>query len=153
MRGMLQDFLPGWRIAYFSMEIALRAEIPSYSGGLGVLAGDTVRTAADLEVPMVAVSLVSRRGYFRQTIDAQGRQVEHPDPWEPERFAAPLEAKVTVPCEGRRVWVGGWRSASALVSPKLWDRFVFPYLHQMVTALADIQAAVDEALSRLPVVS
>ena len=108
MRGMLQDFLPGWRIAYFSMEIALRAEIPSYSGGLGVLAGDTVRTAADLEVPMVAVSLVSRRGYFRQTIDAQGRQVEQPDPWDPERFAAPLEAKVTVPCEGRRLWVGGW---------------------------------------------
>ncbi len=105
---MLQDFLPELRIAYFSMEIALRAEIPSYSGGLGVLAGDTVRTAADLEVPMVAVSLVSRRGYFRQAIDAQGRQVEHPDPWTPERFATPLEAKVTVPCEGRRVWVGGW---------------------------------------------
>ena len=105
---MLEDFLPEPRIAYFSMEIALRAEIPSYSGGLGVLAGDTMRTAADLELPMVAVSLVSRRGYFRQAIDAQGRQVEHPDPWEPERFATPLEAKVTVPCEGRRIWVGGW---------------------------------------------
>ncbi|TAK87474.1 MAG: alpha-glucan family phosphorylase [Betaproteobacteria bacterium] len=105
---MLEDFLPQPRIAYFSMEIGLQAEIPTYSGGLGVLAGDTLRTAADLELPMVAVSLVSRRGYFRQTIDAQGRQVEQPDPWEPARFATPLEAKITVPCEGRRIWVGGW---------------------------------------------
>jgi starch phosphorylase len=105
---MLNDYLRGPRIAYFSMEIGLRSEIPTYSGGLGVLAGDVLRTAADLELPMVGVSLVSRRGYFRQTIDAQGRQVEHPDPWDPARFAAPLEAKVTVPCEGRRLWVGGW---------------------------------------------
>jgi starch phosphorylase len=105
---MLDDFLHQPRIAYFSMEIGLQADIPTYSGGLGVLAGDTLRTAADLELPMVAVSLVSRRGYFRQSVDAQGRQVEHPDPWEPERFASPLEAKVTVPCEGRRLWVGGW---------------------------------------------
>jgi len=105
---MLDDFLHQPRIAYFSMEIGLQADIPTYSGGLGVLAGDTLRTAADLELPMVAVSLVSRRGYFRQSVDAQGRQVEHPDPWEPERFATPLEAKVTVPCEGRRIWVGGW---------------------------------------------
>jgi starch phosphorylase len=105
---VLQGFLRAPRIAYFSMEIGLQAEIPTYSGGLGMLAGDVLRTAADLELPMVAVSLVSRRGYFRQTIDAQGRQVEHPDPWEPARFAAPLEAKVTVPCEGRRLWVGGW---------------------------------------------
>ena len=105
---MLDDFLSDSRIAYFSMEIGLQADIPTYSGGLGVLAGDTLRTAADLELPMVAVSLVSRRGYFRQAIDAQGRQVEQPDPWEPQRFATPLEAKVTVPCEGRRLWVGGW---------------------------------------------
>ncbi len=105
---MLHDYLLGPRIAYFSMEIGLQPEMPTYSGGLGMLAGDVLRTAADLELPMVAVSLVSRRGYFRQTIDAQGRQVEHPDPWDPARFAAPLEAKVTVPCEGRRLWVGGW---------------------------------------------
>lgn len=102
------SFISQPRIAYFSMEIALRAEIPTYSGGLGVLAGDTIRSAADLEVPMVAVSLVSRRGYFRQEIDSQGRQLEHPDPWDPSRWATPLEAKVTVPCEGRNVWVGGW---------------------------------------------
>jgi glycogen phosphorylase len=105
---MQDNFTREPRIAYFSMEIALRAEIPTYAGGLGVLAGDTIRTAADLELPLVAVSLVCRRGYFRQTIDPQGRQVEHPDPWDPAQYATPLEAKVTVPCEGRNIWVSGW---------------------------------------------
>ena len=51
------------RIAYFSMEIGLSAEIPTYAGGLGILAGDTIRAAADLGVPMVAVTLVHRAGY------------------------------------------------------------------------------------------
>ena len=60
---MLDEFIHEPRIAYFSMEIALRNEIPTYSGGLDVLAGDTLRSAADLELPMVAVTLVSRRGY------------------------------------------------------------------------------------------
>ena len=105
---MPERFIHQSRIAYFSMEIALRSEIPSYSGGLGVLAGDSIRSAADLSLPMVAVTLVSRRGYFQQELDPNGRQTEHPDPWEPSRWATPLEAKITVPCEGRNVWVGGW---------------------------------------------
>ncbi|HWO99703.1 MAG TPA: alpha-glucan family phosphorylase [Methylococcus sp.] len=105
---MLDEFLHEPRIAYFSMEIALRSEIRIYSGGLGVLAGDTLRSAADLEIPMVAVTLVSREGYFRQEIDAQGRQVEHPDSWRPQEWATPLGAKVAVTIEGRTVWVGCW---------------------------------------------
>jgi starch phosphorylase len=104
---MLESFLGVRRIAYFSMEIALRAEIPTYSGGLGVLAGDTVRSAADLELPLVAVSLVSRAGYFRQEI-AGGRQIEHPDTWQPAHWAQPLPAKIAVEIERRDVWVGGW---------------------------------------------
>ena len=72
------------KIAYFSMEIALADEWPTYSGGLGVLAGDTVRSAADGGVPMVAVSLVHRQGYFRQRLDADGRQTEEPAAWSPE---------------------------------------------------------------------
>src|SRR5690606_28741835 len=92
----------------FSMEIALRSEIPTYSGGLGVLAGDTLRSAADLDLPLVAVTLVSRHGYFRQEIDDRGRQVELDDPWDPAAFAEPLPAKVSVGIEGGRVWVGGW---------------------------------------------
>jgi starch phosphorylase len=57
-------------IAYFSMEIALDEGMPTYSGGLGVLAGDTLRSAADLGVPMVGVTLLHRKGYFRQTVDS-----------------------------------------------------------------------------------
>ena len=105
---MLDEFIHEPRIAYFSMEIALRNEIPTYSGGLGVLAGDTLRSAADLELPMVAVTLVSRRGYFHQEIDTAGRQIEQPDTWEPEQWATPLAAKVALNIEGRQVWVGGW---------------------------------------------
>src|SRR5574340_1198027 len=102
------EFLREERIAYFSMEIALRNEIHTYSGGLGVLAGDTLRSAADLDLPLVAVRLVSRAGYFRQQIDGAGRQQEYPDTWDPAQWAEPLEARVAVPIEGRRVWVGGW---------------------------------------------
>jgi starch phosphorylase len=105
---MLDDFIREPRIAYFSMEIALRNEIPTYSGGLGVLAGDTMRASADLRLPLVGVTLVSRAGYFRQEIDAAGRQVERPDPWEPERWTTPLNAKVAVRIEGREVWIRGW---------------------------------------------
>jgi len=105
---MLDDFIHEPRVAYFSMEIALRNEIPTYAGGLGVLAGDTVRSAADLALPLVAVSLVSRAGYFRQEIDAQGRQVEQPTLWEPREWAQPLDAKIAVPIEGRAVWIGAW---------------------------------------------
>ncbi len=90
------------------MEIALGPDIPTYSGGLGILAGDTMRSAADLELPMVAVTLASRMGYFRQEIDAQGRQVEHPEPWQPERHAHRLSAGVALRIGGRVVWVGGW---------------------------------------------
>ncbi|HTS52922.1 MAG TPA: alpha-glucan family phosphorylase [Burkholderiales bacterium] len=105
---MQTEFLTESRIAFFTMEIALRDEIPTYAGGLGILAGDTVRSAADLDVPLVAVSLISRAGYFRQEIDAQGRQLEHDESWSPQRFARPLEAKVAIPIEGREVWVRSW---------------------------------------------
>lgn len=105
---MLEAFIHSPRVAYFSMEIALRNEIPTYAGGLGVLAGDMVRSAADLMLPMVAISLVSRAGYFRQRIDEQGRQQELPDYWQPELWAKPLDAKVAVTIEGRAVWVSAW---------------------------------------------
>jgi len=95
------------RIAYFLMEIALANDIPTYSGGLGILAGDTMRSAADLSLPFVAVSFVSRAGYFKQEIDAAGRQIEHPAVWDPAGSAIPLEARIVVNIEGRDVCVGG----------------------------------------------
>jgi glycogen phosphorylase len=104
----IDDFTGEPRTAYFSMEIALRSDIPTYAGGLGVLAGDVVRTAADLELPLVAVTLVSREGYFRQTIDAQGWQIETADAWNPADHCLPLNAAVAISIEGRPVWVCGW---------------------------------------------
>lgn len=78
MNHSLESFIHEPRIAYFSMEIALRSEIPTYSGGLGVLAGDTLRSAADLGIPLVGVTLVSREGYFHQSIDPTRRQWSTP---------------------------------------------------------------------------
>jgi len=96
-------------VAYFSMEIALEPEIPTYAGGLGVLAGDSIRSAADLGIAMVAVSLVHRRGYFVQKLDATGRQTEDPVDWAPERMLEALPLRVHVEIEGRPVAVTGWR--------------------------------------------
>ncbi|HKP64182.1 MAG TPA: alpha-glucan family phosphorylase [Polyangiales bacterium] len=97
------------RIAYFSMEIALASDMPTYSGGLGVLAGDTLRSFADLRVPAVAVSLVHRRGYFRQTLETNGTQHEHPAAWEPSARLERLPHTVSVEISGRRVTVGAWQ--------------------------------------------
>jgi glycogen phosphorylase len=105
---MLDEFTRESRVAYFSMEVALREEIPSYAGGLGILAGDTLRSSADLGLPLVGISLVSRAGYFRQQIDAHGNQIEHPALWDPGRWVQPLDAKVAVHLEGRTVWIGAW---------------------------------------------
>src|SRR5580698_5447170 len=97
------------KIAYFSMEIALDPAIPTYGGGLGILAGDMLRSAADLELPMVAVTLAYRKGYFRQRLDAEGNQTEEPDPWEPQNVLHPVEASFTVRIEDRNVAVRAWR--------------------------------------------
>jgi len=80
----------------------------TYSGGLGVLAGDTARSAADLDLPMVFVTLISRQGYVHQEIDADYSQVSHPDPWSPTDWAEPLPHMVAVEIEGRTVWVRPW---------------------------------------------
>ncbi|HVL76993.1 MAG TPA: alpha-glucan family phosphorylase, partial [Noviherbaspirillum sp.] len=106
--AVLDEFLYVPRIAYFTMEIALASGIPTYSGGLGVLAGDTMRSAADLELPMIAVTLVSRAGYFRQEIDAHGNQIEHDDWWNPADHAVPLPARIAVSMDTREVWIGAW---------------------------------------------
>ena len=104
----LAPFIPRTHIAYFSMEIAVRPEMHSYAGGLGVLAGDTARSCADLELHVVFVTLISRAGYFRQRIDAAGRQLEEPDWWEPAKWCVPLDAMVAVSIEGRAVWIRPW---------------------------------------------
>jgi glycogen phosphorylase len=104
----LDPFLRRTHIAYFTMEIALRPEIHSYSGGLGILAGDTARSSADLDLPIVFVTLVSRAGYFRQELDAEGHQTEAADWWEVERWCTPLNAMIAIEIEGKPVWVRPW---------------------------------------------
>jgi glycogen phosphorylase len=95
-------------IAYFSMEIAVDASIPSYSGGLGVLAGDTLRSAADLEVPMVAVTLLHRKGYFRQILEPNGHQREIADEWDPSQHLKQLASTACISLEGRKVAIRAW---------------------------------------------
>ena len=96
-------------VAYFSMEVGVDLAIPTYSGGLGVLAGDTLRAAADLCLPMVGVTLLHRKGYFRQHLCAAGNQSESPAIWSPEQLLKPVHPHVSVIIEGRQVWIRAWR--------------------------------------------
>jgi len=104
----LQETIKGEKIAYFSMEIGLSNEIPTYSGGLGVLAGDTIRSSADLKLPLVAITLVSKKGYFRQEITQDGWQIEHPQEWNPAQFMKLLPVETTVQIQNRNVKIKAW---------------------------------------------
>lgn len=126
------------------MEIGLDAEIPTYSGGLGMLAGDTIRSAADLKIPMVAVSLLHRKGYFYQQFDPSGWQTEQPVAWVVEDLLQELPARAAVTIEGRTVQLRCWKYEVHGVSdhtvPVLlldadleenaeWDRTLTDYLY------------------------
>jgi len=97
------------KVAYFSMEIGLNESIPTYSGGLGILAGDHIKSAADLNIPLVAVTLLYKRGYFIQNINPFGQQEEIYPYFDPRAFMEPLPLKVTVRLAGRDVQVGVWK--------------------------------------------
>ncbi|MDD5614025.1 MAG: glycogen/starch/alpha-glucan phosphorylase, partial [Candidatus Omnitrophica bacterium] len=96
------------KVAYFSMEVGLRPEFSTYSGGLGILAGDTVRSSADLNIALVAVTLVSNKGYFRQEFSQDGWQLEKPDDWQPENFLTLLPERIEVEVEKRPVKIQAW---------------------------------------------
>ena len=96
-------------IAYFSMEIGLEAAIPTYSGGLGVLAADTIRSAADLGIPMVGVTLLHRKGYFYQRLDSNGWQIEEPVRWDVDDFVEEVPERAFVVLEGRKVQLRCWK--------------------------------------------
>ena len=91
------------------MEIGLDPGMPTYAGGLGVLAGDTIRTAADIQLPLVAVTLLYRSGHFFQRLDTRGMQTEEPVKWILEDFLEPLDARAQVEIEGRTVHIRAWR--------------------------------------------
>lgn len=108
IEALIEEITKEPKIAYFSMEIGLTKDIPTYSGGLGVLAGDTIKSAADLRLPLVAVTLLTKKGYFRQILDERGRQLEEPEEWDPSRFMIPLPQRITVEIERRTVYVQAW---------------------------------------------
>jgi starch phosphorylase len=104
----MRSFMEGSKVAYFSMEIGIKSDMPTYSGGLGVLAGDVIRSSADLRIPLVGVTLISRKGYVRQKITPDGRQLEYPEEWEPSNYMRLLPTSTTVEIAGRDVKVGAW---------------------------------------------
>ena len=131
-------------IAYFSMEIAVNPAMPTYSGGLGILAGDTVRSAADLEVPMLAMTLLHRKGYFTQSVDPSGWQRETPADWKVEDYLMELPQRVSVLIENRTVHLRAWQvevpGLSGFTVPVVfldadlpenseWDRTLTHYLY------------------------
>ncbi|MGE5532161.1 MAG: alpha-glucan family phosphorylase [Bacteroidota bacterium] len=97
-------------VAYFSMEVAVNAQIPTYSGGLGILAGDALRAAADLRLRMVGITLLYRKGYLQQHLDPNGYQTETDEQWNPADDLELLPAQVTVQVEGREVKLRAWRT-------------------------------------------
>jgi len=96
------------KIAYFSMEICVDARIPTYSGGLGILAGDMIRSSADLGVSLVGVTLLYKKGYLHQKVGKEGIQQELPEEWNPQDYMQLLPNKILIEIEGRKVWVQAW---------------------------------------------
>lgn len=131
-------------VAYFSMEIAVDPAIPTYSGGLGILAGDSLRSGADLGIPMLGVTLLHRKGYLTQSFDPSGWQHELPVDWNIGAHLAELPQRATVRIEDRMVSVRAWRyeikGGSGHVVPVLfldsdlpensaWDRTLTHFLY------------------------
>ena len=97
-------------VAYFSMEFGLEARLPLYSGGLGVLAGDHLKAAAELGIPLVGVGLFYRGGYFTQGLSPDGRQTETYEALDPEALGLVREpVSVEVELAGETVTAAVWR--------------------------------------------
>ncbi len=104
----MSSFIEGAKVAYFSMEVGINNDMPTYSGGLGVLAGDVVRSSADLRIPLVGVTLLSKKGYLRQKITPDGWQMEYPEEWDPSEFMKLLPDSAIIKIAGRDVKIGVW---------------------------------------------
>jgi len=109
------------KIAYFSMEIGIDENIPTYSGGLGILAGDTIKSCADLNVPIVGITLLSENGYFYQEIDKNGNQIERPMQFSFSSFLKLLPVITIVKIEERdvkiRAWLYQYKGISSYIVP------------------------------------
>ncbi|PSN18219.1 alpha-glucan phosphorylase, partial [filamentous cyanobacterium CCP5] len=125
--------VPGERYAYFSMEFGLTTCMPVYSGGLGVLAGDHLKSASDLGLPLVAVGLLYQEGYFAQYLNADGWQQErypindfYNMPLHPERDGEGNELRIAVEYPGRQVYARIWRVQVGTVPLYLLDTNIEP---------------------------
>ncbi|MFH1173818.1 MAG: alpha-glucan family phosphorylase [archaeon] len=134
-------------VAYFSMEIGIDQNVPTYSGGLGILAGDTLRSCADLNLPVVGITLLYRKGYFRQRLDEDGSQHEEPVQWTPEHVLTKLPNTITLTIEGRTVHVGCWmyeqKGALGQVNPILFLDTNLPENAEYDRAITDILYGFD----------
>ena len=140
----LREYLtaPGWyatdgrehprAIAYFSPEYGITSVLPQYSGGLGILAGDHLKTASDLGVPIIAVGLLYRHGYFTQSLSADGWQMERYPPVDPNGLpltlltradGSPVRVAVPLP-EGRTLHAQVWKAQIGRVPQLLLDSYV-----------------------------
>ena len=97
--------MPNDQIAYFSAEIGISSNLPTYSGGLGVLAGDHIKSAADLGINMVAISLLYKEGYFKQIIDQEGKQKEVYPKFIPEPLLTKLDHIFSITLNGKEVFI------------------------------------------------
>jgi len=96
------------KYAYFSMEVGLSSKIPTYSGGLGILAGDTLKAEADNHLPIVGITLLTKHGYFFQEIE-NNVQKEKPVAWSIDDFLKPVDVKIKVKVDGENISVGCWK--------------------------------------------
>ncbi|HCC50588.1 MAG: alpha-glucan phosphorylase [Candidatus Jacksonbacteria bacterium RIFOXYC2_FULL_44_29] len=131
-------------VAYFCMEIGLAAEIPTYAGGLGVLSGDMLRSSADMELPMIGLTLLYKKGYFKQTLDGSGNQIEAEMVWNPADYLELLPTRVSVTVESRpviiQVWLHRLMGVTGHINPvifldtdvpenSIWDRDITQILY------------------------
>ncbi|MFZ5770377.1 MAG: alpha-glucan family phosphorylase [Thermodesulfobacteriota bacterium] len=116
------------KVAYFSMEFGLTEALPIYSGGLGVLAGDFLKTASDLGLPLIGIGLMYQRGYFHQAFDTNGDQLaffpyNNPTmlPVLPLRDADGEWLRVSVELPGRTLYLRGWQAQVGRIPLYLLD--------------------------------
>ncbi len=96
-------------IAYFVMECAVDSRIPTYSGGLGILAGDTLQSFADLEVPAVCVTLLWKSGFTGQKLASDGTQLDSIQEWDVEKYMQPANIKIKIPLGGKDVTLTAYK--------------------------------------------
>jgi starch phosphorylase len=106
---MLTNHVDKEYIAYFSMEIGISHSMPTYAGGLGILAGDLLKSYADIKLPVIGITLLNEKGYFKQVIDNEGNQQEYPVDWNVKDYMQLMPNQVIVNIEGRDVKIRVWK--------------------------------------------